>query len=230
MRNGARALLLAGTLLAAGPAGAQYYPVPPPPPPPPPPPSYAPPPAYQVPAQPASAPPVNLRNNTLRGEFGIAPMTTGFYCYYYYYGYCSSYYSYGVTPFYAALELDIAMGKSGAAALSVGGHVMWGTYNSVDFTLWEPYLDFVLRPGNALSPIRGRLRIGGGFYIGNGTNPAIPVATGTGYGGAFRIGGGISFFNDSPVGLGLDIVFEAGGFRGYYVSTLQMGFGPEFHF
>jgi hypothetical protein len=49
-------------------------------------------------------------------------------------------------------------------------------------------------------------------------------------GGAFRIGGGASFFDLSRVGIGLDLVLEAGAYRGYWIGGLQLVVSPEFHF
>ena len=213
-------------LCAATPAAAQYYQ--PPPPPPGPPPGYypppPPPPSGSYGQRPTQQPP--SQNNTLRVSGGMALTTTGYFCGYPGYSYyCGAAYS----AVLANVNLDLDLAVSRSSALTVGTNVMWGGYNGISSTTWEPHLDYLLR-GSPLAPARWRFRIGGGIYIAsaNGSSYGGPNATTTG--GALRIGGGLSLLTDSPVGIGLDAIFESGSLNGYYVSTLQLLAGPEFRF
>jgi hypothetical protein len=43
--------------------------------------------------------------------------------------------------------------------------------------------------------------------------------------GRFRLGGGMN-----RIGVGLDLVIEAGGYQGYWIGGLQLLVSPEFHF
>ena len=212
-------------LSAAGPAVAQYSPPPPPPgpppgwyPPPPPPPGwYGQPPAQQQ----------TLRNNTLRVSGGMSLASTGYYCGYAYYPYpsCGAAYS----SVLANVNVDLDLGVSRSSAITIGGNVMWGGYNGINSTIWEPHLDYLLR-GSPLAAARWRFRIGGGVYLSTVSGNGYSGPTATTSGGALRIGGGVSLLADSPVGIGLDTIFESGSLNGYYVSTLQLLAGPEFHF
>ena len=213
-----RSLIVVTSLLAAAPALAQVTPEPPPPPPPPE--------GVPPPAQPAYGG-MKLKNNVLRASGGVSFAAAGYYCgYYYYYYTCSS----GFSTTMPDVNLDFDLGLSPAGALSLGVNVMWGSYHSVDLTMWEPHVDYLLR-GPPTSPVRGRFRIGAGLYVSSasGTSSGQSVSSSS-VGGAFRIGGGASLLNNSPVGIGLDAIFEAGSIRGYYVSTIQLLIGPEFHF
>ena len=228
-----KALALAVALGVAGPAAAQYYVPPPPPGPPPgyypaPPPPRAPPPPY-YPAQPPPPPPPALQN-TLRLSGGMALTSTGYYCGYVYgpgYAYpaCGAAYS----AVLGNINLDLDLGLSRASAITIGANVMLGSYSGVSSTIWEPHLDYLLR-GSPSSVAQGRFRMGAGIYIASASANGMNVATGSVTGGTFRIGGGLSFLPESQVGIGLDAIFEAGGLNGYYMSTLQLLVGPEFHF
>ena len=219
MRHPIRTLLVAAALLAAFPAAAQYYPPPPPPPgTPPPPPRYAPyPPPRLEPA----------RNNVVRLSGGLSFANDGYYCGYYgYYGYgytCGN--GYGVV--WPDVNAEIDLGLSPFLAVSLGGNVMWGSYNGIADTIWEPHADLLLR-SSPYSEVRGRFRIGFGFYIADSSSRSL--SSGAATGGALRLGAGVSFLNREVVGVGLDGVFEAGSIDGYYVSTFQILIGPELHF
>jgi len=227
-----RIAAVAFALCAAAPAAAQYYPPPPPPGPPPgyyppPPPPSSPPPGWYGRPQVQQAP---VRDNTLRVSGGMAIASTGYYCGYVYvpgYAYpaCGSAYS-SVLP-NVNVDFDVAVSRS--AAITVGGNVTWGSYSGISTTLWEPHIDYLLR-GSPFAPARWRFRLGAGIYIASTSDATYggPAATTTG--GAMRIGGGVSLLADSPVGIGLDAIFEAGSLNGYYVSTFQLLAGPEFHF
>jgi len=212
-----RIALAASFLVAAAPAAAQYaYPPPPPPPPP--------------GAPYVQAPPVY--RNVLRVDLGVSFYNSGWYNCYTYYPYysCSSgsYTSY--IPFTVGPQLDINVG--GPNNISIGFDVLIGTitasyYNgpvyqskSSDVTIWEPTVDYVAKFGPPTLDTVGRFRVGGGMYIGPNS----------GLGGAFRIGGGASFLNTGRLGIGLDLVLEAGGYQGYWIGGLQLMASPEFHF
>ena len=53
-----------------------------------------------------------------------------------------------------------------------------------------------------------------------------------GFGGAFPASaGGASFFNTrNRLGIGLDVVLEAGSYQGCWIGGLQLVASPEFHF
>ncbi len=210
-----RTLLAALAVAVAAPAAAQYYP---PPPPPPPPPRYAPQyaPRYETP-----------RNNVVRLSGGLAFANDGYYCGYYgYYGYgyaCGD--SYGVV--WPDVNAEVDLGLSPLVGLSVGANVMWGPNNGVTDTVWEPHLDLLLR-SSPWADVRGRFRVGFGFYAASASARSLSNTTSTG--GALRLGAGVSFLNRELVGIGLDGIFEAGSIDGYYVSTFQLLIGPELHF
>ena len=87
-------------------------------------------------------------------------------------------------------------------------------------TIWEPTIDHVAKFGPPSQDTVGRFGVGGGMYIG----PSSEI------GGAFRIGGGASFLNSNRLGIGLDLVLEAGGYDGHWIGGLQLVASPEFHF
>jgi len=218
-------LVASVALVASGTAAGQYYPRPPPPPPPPPPGYYVPPPPQYLPPQPQ--PPA--RDNALRVSGGIAFASSGYYC-----GYSPGYvYPCGAT--YATVRpivnLDLDLALSRGSAVTIGADVMWGDYNSVGSTVWGPHLDYLyLFRGSPFATARPRLRIGAGLYIATVSGNASGAPANTQTGGALRMGAGVSFLPESPVGFGLDVVWEAGGIGGAFVSTLQILFGPEFRF
>jgi hypothetical protein len=152
----------------------------------------------------------------------------------YWYGYyptytCGSGSWVSYVPFTVGPQVDINLG--GMNNLSVGFNVFLGTATGTVYsgfsalsvsrsvTIWEPTIDYVGKLGPP-SNTSGRFRVGGGMYI--GPNAEL--------GGAFRIGGGASFFNLSRVGIGLDLVLEAGGYNGYWIGGLQLVASPELHF
>jgi hypothetical protein len=249
MKTAAGAVLVAGALLFAGPATAQYYPqqpapqpYPPPAPPqyyPPPPPQYyppPPPPTYYPPRQPEA----NKLQTTLRASGGVAFASQGYYCGYYgYYGV-----AYTCTAGYGAVwpdvNLDIDFWVKPTIGLTVGANVMWGTYtpsvpgvppSSISSTTWEPHIDVLVSvPGNP--DVKGRVRFGFGLYVAsiNGVNATGNAVSYNSVGGAFRLGFGASLLASSRVGIGVDAIFEAGWIGSSYVSTVQLLIGPEFHF
>ena len=132
-------------------------------------------------------------------------------------------------PFTVGPQVDFNL--QGMHNISVGFNVFLGTATgtlysglvargvSRSVTIWEPTIDYVAKFGPP-SNTAGRFRAGGGMYIGPNSE----------LGGAFRIGGGASFFNLSRFGIGLDLVLEGGGYRGYWIGGVQLVASPEFHF
>jgi len=227
MRNLLKASIAAGALVLAAPALAQY--------------------TFAQPGQP-QVQPVEVWNNVARVNLGVGFYNSGWYdCYYYYYpGYsCTSgsYTSY--IPFLVGPQVDFNLG--GVNNISVGFDVLLGTVSytayagtvgttkSVSATIWEPTIDYVAKLGPATQDTVGRLRVGGGMYIGPTRSCSQSTGTctsgsGSGIGGTFRIGGGASFLNAKRIGIGLDLVLEGGSYQGYWIGGLQLMASPEFHF
>ena len=193
----------------------------------PPPPQAAPPGWY---GRPPVVQPPPIRDNTLRLSGGIALASGGYYCGYAYVpGYAYPTCSAGYSSVLGNVNLDLDLAISRATAITVGTNVMFGGYQGINSTVWEPHIDYLLR-GSPYGMARGRFRIGAGLYIATVSGGSYTGPTATTTGGALRIGGGVSLLGDSPVGIGLDAIFEAGSLNGYYVSTLQLLVGPEFRF
>lgn len=256
MKTAARAVLIAGALLFAGPALAQYYPTQPgPPPPPPPPPQYYPPPPPPPPQYPPQyyppPPPVYYRpqpvddgkiHYTFRLSGGVAFASNGYYCGYYYTYYTTTYScSAGYAAVWPDVNLDVDIWVRPTLGITIGANVMWGSYtpsnvigvpnNSISSTTWEPHVDFLFGlPAN--EQVKGRVRLGFGLYIAeaNGNNSAGQNVQYNALGGAFRAGFGASFLPHSKVGIGIDAIFEGGWIGSSYVSTVQLLVGPELHF
>jgi hypothetical protein len=212
MRPMIQIALVAGSLAVAGPAAAQYT-------------------FTQPGQQPQPVQQLQLWNNVARVNLGVGFYNSGWANCHYYYGYsCTSGSHASYIPFMVGPQIDIAL--SGMNSISVGFTVAMGSasltyWNGVrdvtesnSITLWEPTIDYVAKFGPASQDTVGRFRIGGGMYIGPNSN----------LGGAFRIGGGASFLNSNRLGIGLDIVLEAGGYNGYWIAGLQLLASPEFHF
>jgi hypothetical protein len=204
MRNLGRALVAAAGIAAAVPAAAQY--------------------TYAQPGQLVSPP--KLKENVLRVNVGVAFMTTGWYCSYGYY-YCGESWSYGFTPFLIGGQADLGLGGTSALSFGFNGLIGYAIANpplgsplSQSASLLEPTLDYLFRFGLTNQPTLARLRVGGAGYFG----------TSGGTGGGFRLGGGASFANDRVFGIGAEMVFEGGWFRGYWISSLQLMISPELHF
>jgi len=171
----------------------------------------------------------------------VARVNVGFTVFYSAYYNCNYWYAYYPTytcgsgswvsyiPFTVGSQVDLHL--QGMHNVSVGFNVFLGTATGTVYsgfralsvsrsvTIWEPTVDYVAKFGPPSNTV-GRFRVGGGMYIGPNSE----------LGGAFRIGGGASFFNLSRFGLGVDLVFEAGGYSGYWISGLQLVASPEFHF
>jgi len=173
-------------------------------------------------------------NNVARVNLGVTFFYSAYYNCNYWYGFyptysCGSGSWVSYIPFTVGPQVDFNL--QGMHNISVGFNVFLGTATGTVYsgfqalsvsrsvTIWEPTIDYVAKFGPP-SNTAARFRVGGGMYI--GPNSAL--------GGAFRIGGGASFFNLSRFGIGLDLVLEGGGYRGYWIGGLQLVASPEFHF
>jgi hypothetical protein len=179
-------------------------------------------------------PPLRLHgwDHVVRLNLGAGFYNSGWYnCSYdWYAGTCPAgdYASY--LPFQVGPQIDFNLG--GVANLSAGLTVSIGTVKarylegtvevekSAQVTLWEPTLDFVVKPGSNTQETVARFRIGGGLYIGPDSQ----------LGGVGRLGVGASFFSVGRFGLGVDAVLEAGTYNGYWIGGLQLMASPELHF
>ena len=212
MRHALRIAALAAGLAAAAPATAQY--------------------TFTKPGDPLVPPPDRHGlENVLRVNVGTGFYNSGWYDCFTFYGYtCSTGPFTSYVPVLVGAQFDFFVG--GTSSVSLGftagmGNVnlsYWnGTQNvtaSKYVTLWEPTADYVLKFGPPTQETVARMRIGGGVYIG----PQSQI------GGTFRLGGGASFFNASRLGIGLDVVLEAGTMNGVWIGGLQLLVSPELHF
>ena len=210
MRHLVRITAAAAWLAVASPAAAQF--------------------TFSEPGQPVRpVQQLQLWNNVARVNLGVSFYNSAWYsCYSW--GWtvaCSTNAWASFIPFTVGPQLDLNL--EGPHNISVGFNVLLGTASgtalngrsvSASVTVWEPTLDYVAKFGPSTQDTVGRLRLGGGMYIGPNS----------GFGGAFRIGGGASFLNANRVGAGLDLVLEAGSYHGYWIGGLQLVASPEFHF
>jgi hypothetical protein len=179
-------------------------------------------------------PPLRLDGwaHVARVNVGVGFYNSGWYnCYYGFYGgSCSSGSFTSFIPFLVGPQVDLNLG--GVSNVSVGLTIGIGTVKSSYFdgtqdvnksssvTMWEPTLDYVVKPGSRSQDEVARFRIGGGLVIG----PDSKI------GGVGRLGAGVSFFNASRVGIGLDLILEGGTMNGFWIGGLQLLASPEFHF
>jgi len=212
MRKLATLAVVVGGLAVAAPTGAQH--------------TFGPP--GQAPA------PSDVRNHVLRVNLGVSFFSAAWYtCNYSGNAYesCTSGFFTSTVPFLAGPQVDLDLG-GGMNSISAGVTVTIGqTSNdsySADFqqfrtttnyAIWEPTLDYVGKFGPPTEDTVGRIRIGGGVYIGQNGKA----------GGALRLGGGLSLLNTHRFGIGLDVVLE-GGIFGSLVGGIQLMASPEFHF
>jgi hypothetical protein len=185
--------------------------------------------------QPVQVQPIETWNNVARINVGVSFFNSGYFNCTYWGGWyptytCGSGTFVSYIPFTVGAQVDLNL--SGMNNLSLGFNTFLGTatgtlYNgptavsvSKSVTVWEPTVDYVAKFGPPTEDTVGRFRVGGGMYIGPNSQ----------LGGAFRIGGGASFFNTSRLGIGLDLVLEAGGYQGYWLGGLQLVASPELHF
>lgn len=176
-----------------------------------------------------------LWNNVIRLNLGVSFFYSEYYNCGYWYGIYPTYTCGGGSwvsyiPFTIGPQVDVHL--QGMHNLSVGFNVFLGNATGTVYsglaaesvtrsvTIWEPTVDYVGKLGSAAQDTVARFRLGGGMYIGPNSE----------LGGAFRIGGGASFFNSNRLGIGLDLVLEAGGYSGYWIGGLQLVASPEFHF
>ena len=183
---------------------------------------------------PGQAPgPSDVRKHVLRVNLGVSFFTAAWYTCDFGYAYwsCTSGSFTSTVPFLVGPQVDLDLG-GGMNSISAGVSVTIGKtsndYYSADFqqlrtstsyTIWEPTLDYVGKFGPPTEDTVGRIRIGGGVYIGQNGKA----------GGALRLGGGLSFLNTHRFGIGLDVVLE-GGLFGSLMGGIQLMASPEFHF
>jgi hypothetical protein len=167
--------------------------------------------------------------NTIRVQIGFAFANDAYDCWYYAFAYGCGFYGYGYGgAAWPNLNAEVDIGLSHQIALTVGGNVFGGDWNGISNTVWSPHVDMMFR-SSPYNDARGRLRLGLGLYVASANQAALGGSRTT-TGGAFRLGVGGSLFARSKVGIGIDAIFEAGAISGYYVSTVQLMLGPEFHF
>lgn len=171
-------------------------------------------------------------DNLVRVPIGVSFYNSGWYnC-----AYAYPYYACGAgnytdyIPFTTGVQVELHL--AGNSYLTPGFQFMTGSvtgtyyngYYSIDTSshenLWEPTLDYVAKGTSDSDEISGRFRVGLGGYIGSDSHTGV----------TFRLGGGGSLFNGRKVGLGLDVVFEAGSYHGYWIGGLQLLISPEFRF
>jgi hypothetical protein len=170
--------------------------------------------------------------NLVRIPIGVSFYNSGWYNCVYVYPYyaCGSGNYNDYIPFTTGLQVEIHLGES--SYLTPGFQFMTGSVSASYFNgyqvmdssshvnLWEPTLDYVAKGSSDSDKVSGRLRIGAGGYFGSDGHT----------GGTFRIGGGGSFFNGRKIGLGLDLVIEAGSYHGYWIGGIQLLISPEIRF
>jgi len=212
MRSLLRVAAIASTLAVAAPASAQY--------------------TFLSPD--IEPPPLRLEGwaHVVRVNLGVGFYNSGWYnCYRgWYSGACTTGSYSSFVPFLVGPQIDFNLGgvSNVSVGLTVGIGTVSTTYNdgtqdlkrSAQVTLWEPTLDYVVKPGSLTQDTVGRFRIGGGLYIGPDNK----------LGGAGRLGAGVSFFSTGRVGVGIDLVLEGGTMNGYWIGGLQILASPEFHF
>ncbi len=181
-----------------------------------------------------SVPKFQRWRNVARVNLGVSLFYSEYYNCAYWYGFypaygCGSGSWVSYVPFTVGPQVDLNLG--GMNNISLGFNVFLGSATGTVYsgfsalsvsrsvTIWEPTVDYVAKFGPPASTA-GRLRLGGGMYIGPNSE----------LGFAFRFGGGASFFNLSRLGIGLDLVVEGGVYRGYWIGGLQLVASPEFHF
>lgn len=168
---------------------------------------YPPPPNYYAPPQ-----------NAVRLQIGGVALSTpvGTLCDAYS-GYCTTF-----SDSWSALalggDLDLALGR-GLVNFTIGAHELFAERNSGYPDIFEPSVGVTFKFLRR-SPVEPRVGVGMGLLFAEGGDT----------GASFRLGGGVSFFADAPVGLALDVVFDAGRIAGADVTQAQLLIGPEFHF
>ncbi len=244
-------LLLSTLAFAQAPQTAPEPPPPPAfipeaPPAPPAPPAFpaAPPPYYPQPAYYGPPVPVNdgKTHVTLRASGGVAFLSAGYYCGYFYAYYVSAYAcGGGYATAQPDVNLDVDLWFEPTLGLTLGANLMWGAYtpsvvglpaNSVYSTTLEPHVDVLLAPGYGTNQLKERVRLGFGLYLAeaHGLNTTGQNLHYNAVGGAFRAGFGAALLPKSKVGIGVDVLLEAGWIGSNYVSTIQLLVGPELHF
>jgi hypothetical protein len=161
---------------------------------------------------------VQERLSALRFGFGAAGVSRGVYCAYGYYTTSCSGLEYPYAPLLFSGEYEAGFSRSLGIALGV--RYLTGPYLDRDVQVWEPTADLMLRFGSYAAGSSFRLRLGVGWWIGEGGNQ--------GWGG--RTGFGATFRGTGPFGLAFDVLWEYGEFEGNNASVIQGSIGPEFSF
>jgi hypothetical protein len=164
-----------------------------------------PPPSYYAPPQ-----------NAVRLQIGGVALSTPV-------GYlCDAYYCDTVHDSWSALalggDLDLAIGR-GLLNFTIGAHELFAERHSGYPDIFEPSVGLTFKFLRR-TQIEPRISVGMGLLF---------AETGDA-GASFRLGGGVTFFGNAPVGLALDVVFDAGRVGGADLTQAQFLIGPEFHF
>lgn len=159
-------------------------------------------------------------NNALRLEVGGATLSSPGICTdsAYHSGNCVDTSPFAWQALTLGADLDLALGSS-PISFTIGARDLLASYYSNDPSIFEPSLGVTFKFLRQ-APISPRITLAGVLMIGHEGHT----------GGAFRLGGGVSFFNYSPIGLAVDLIFEVGAFGGYEMHQVSLAIGPEFRF
>lgn len=114
------------------------------------------------------------------------------------------------------LGVDYDLWLGGGSNLTLGGRLASEQFIGDGFAV-EPMVGYTYKFLGLPAPVVPRLHAGVGLHLdGEGVGPAL------------RLGGGVSFFPAGPVGIAVDLVMEAGSYRGFGFSGSQLMIGPEF--
>jgi hypothetical protein len=112
------------------------------------------------------------------------------------------------------LDYDLSMG--GGSNLTFGARLSPEPFVDGAFG-FEPSVGYTYKFLGLRAPVVPRLHAGVGVHLdGQGAGPAL------------RLGGGVAFFPAGHVGIGVDLMVEAGSYRGFGFSGTQLMIGPEF--
>lgn len=188
---------------------AQYQPAPQPPP------QYQPAPPQPPPPQQEMVRPAASKNH-LTLSIGWTGLSSGYYCYYTYYGYCYDYYALSFWPFTVRADFDIGLSRT--MSLDIGVDYLNGSYYDRAVNIWQPTAD--IRWNFPAYGSRSR------FYVGIG----VPINERGNTGVAGRLGFGSTFALSQKAGIALDLILGFGSMNGIEVGTFAFLVGPEFGF
>jgi hypothetical protein len=151
----------------------------------------------------------------VRLTIGSGGMSTGYYCTYWSYGYCYSWYNLTYVPLSLGASADF--GLSPGFALSPGFQWLSTPWHDRKINVYDFTLDarFASRPRRGVKP-----RASLGFDV------PVNDRGDVGFGG--RLGFGASYGTGKTT-FGIDIYFGYAGLNGFEVGTLMVLVGPEFH-